>query len=74
MSTVTRPSPSGVMSAVYWEAETAVKLPAVPLPTTRSFTSNPLTDSLKVIVMGMGEVLVGFEAVVVMEAVGAVAS
>ncbi len=71
MSTVTCPSPLGVMSTVYWEAETAVKLPAVPLPTVRSFTSKPVTASLKVMVIGIGEVLVGSEAVVVMETVGA---
>ena len=50
------------------------KFPAVPFPTVISPTTKPVTDSLNVNVTGIGEVLVGLDAVEVIDTVGAVVS
>jgi hypothetical protein len=53
----TTPSPFGTISAVYTEPEPATLL-ATPLVTPMSLNTKPLTDSLKVKVTGIGDVLV----------------
>ena len=73
MSTVTVPCPVGVRSKVYVVPEPET-VPAVPFPTTTSLESNPVTDSLKVAVIGIGEVFVGEVAVEVRVTVGATPS
>ena len=71
--TVNVPSADGVISAVYVVPEPA-KLLSVPLPTETSPDTNPVTGSLKVIVIAMGELLVGLVSVLVILTVGFVAS
>ena len=50
----------GVRSNVYWVALTATKLPLVAIPplTVMSASEKPVTFSLKVMVNGMGDVVV----------------
>jgi hypothetical protein len=50
------------------------KLPAVPFTTVISPTTNPVTDSLKVKVTGMGDTFVVDEVVDAMVTVGAIES
>jgi len=72
--TVTRPSDVGATSKVYVRASTITKLDAVPLVTTMSLNSNPVTSSSNVTVNGIGDVPVGFGSVVVIVATGATVS
>ena len=57
-STVTAPSNVGVIKAVYSNALTVVNELIVPLPTTMSDAVNPVTSSLKVIVVVKGTFVV----------------
>src|SRR3989344_4431808 len=57
--TVTRPSAVGVTLKVYSKPLLATKSALLPLITVMSVRSNPVTSSLKVTVIGMGESLVG---------------
>jgi len=71
--TVTAPSAAGVMFAVYTLLFPA-KLPTLPLVTMMSPAVNPVTFSLKVIVIGKGERFVGSVDVEVIVVVGATLS
>ena len=62
ISTVTTPSDVGVTLTVYVAPEPE-KLLTVPLSTVISPDSKPVTDPLKVTVIGMGDVIVGEDAV-----------
>ena len=73
IETSTSPSPDGVIEAVY-EEPLPLKDPAVPLVTVRSPTVNPVTVSLNVIVMGIGETLVVEVVEELSDMVGAVRS
>ncbi len=73
ISTVTAPFEVGVIDAVY-EAPLPEKLVIVPFTIVRSPETNPVTDSLKVIVIGMGEVFVELAAELVIVTVGTVVS
>jgi hypothetical protein len=72
-STVTLPSSDGVIVAVY-DAPLPLKLATEPFPTVRSPDVNPVTDSLNVIVIGIGDVFVGLLAELETVTVGAVVS
>ena len=74
ISTVTVPSDEGVISAVKVMLSAVCRFPAVPLPTVMSEAMNPVTASLNVTVIPIGETLVGSEAAEVMLTVGAVPS
>jgi hypothetical protein len=72
-STVTPPSTDGVIVAVY-DAPLPLKLTTVAFATVRSLDVNPVTASLKVIVIGIGDVFVGLLAELDTDTVGAVVS
>lgn len=71
--TVTDPAADGVMLAVY-VVPLPLKFAAVPLVTEMSLRTNPVTLSLKVMVTGIGDILVGSAAEEVIATVGCVLS
>jgi hypothetical protein len=72
-STVTRPSADGKICATY-DAPVPDKLETEPFPTVISPWAKSVTDSLNVILTGIGDVFVGLETVVESVTVGAVVS
>ena len=62
------------MSTVYSEPLTALKLLAVPFVIVRSPLTNPVTDSLNVIVTGIGDTFVASSVLVESPTVGALVS
>jgi hypothetical protein len=73
ISTVTEPCADGEICAVY-EAPDPDKLATEPLPTMMSLAVKSVTDSLNVMVTGIGEVFVGLPAGEESVTVGAVVS
>lgn len=69
ISTVTQPSEVGIIFALYEDPD-PVKPEIVPLPTVISPCIKPVTDSVKVIIMGMGESFVLLDEVLVIVALG----
>ena len=68
--TETTPSTIGVISTVYTVLLTATKFEALPFVSVRSPTTKPVTASLNVIVIGIGDTIVELPAVVVTFTVG----